>query len=76
MSDRGLVDIHVADVLYLPDNYGTTLAYRELQRGGMRIQHGTAQDAGSRLCLDSDTLGPYVPLDEEYTFNSLRGPLA
>ena len=77
LSDRWLVDIHVADVLWsLPagqPRHHPRIA-GAVQRGGMHIQHGTAQDVGSRLYLDSDTLGPYVPLEppqggvEEYTF--------
>ena len=51
MSDRQLVGIHLSNVIYLPDNHGTTLSFRELQRGGMRIQHGTTNaSAPSSSC--------------------------
>jgi len=65
MSNRMQVDIHLSNVIYMPGSRGTTLTYRELQRGGMRIRHGTTI-ADPKLFLFRDTL--YVQLDAEYAF--------
>ena len=49
-SDQAEVSIHLSDVIYMPGSHGTALAFKELQRGGMRIFHGT-KVAGPKLFL-------------------------